>query len=135
MKKHVKIIAAPMLAAVLALSTPSAGAYAAGNLAQYRKAAKAIEEEYGLDAVDSSKLTYGKITSRKYTVIVERCIGKVRNKKKDGRILNAADGSGDYISYRSVDCEKGDIVVSYFLWNPENNIEDDIIARWDFVLE
>lgn len=102
-------------------------------LKKYRKEAEKIEKKYGLNVVDSSELTYRKITHRKHTVILERCIGKVTNKNKDGKVLNANEGY--YISYKGVVCRKGDIIVTYFLWNPENNFDDDVVARWDYVIE
>lgn len=123
--------------AVMTVMTFSVNVKAASGLSQYRQEARKIEKRYGLKVVDTSKLTYRKITHRKGRVIVERCIGKVTNSKRDGRILNSCKslGWGDYISYRGVKCRKGNIVITYYIWNPENNIEDDTIARWDYVIK
>lgn len=135
MKKNIKVwMVLLLVVSILFTSTMSVEAASKGmNLKKYRKAAEKIEKKYGLNAIDSSKLTYEKITHRKHTVILERCIGKVKNKNKDGKVLNTNEGY--YISYKGVKCKKGDIVITYFLWNPENNIEDDIIARWDYVIK
>lgn len=106
------------------------------KLGEYHKQAQKIEQTYNLDVIDTSKLTYKVITHRKGTVIIERAIGKVINNSKDGRVLNQGGNTEyDYISYRGVDCKKGDIIVTYLLYNPENNYCDDIVARWDYVLK
>lgn len=107
------------------------------KLNKYRKTAKIIENKngYSSNVIDASGLTCEKIAHRKHTIIIERCIGKVSNKNKDGKILNPSPNKGDYISYKRIKCKKGDIVITYFLWNPENNISDDIIARWDYVIK
>lgn len=133
MKKNFKIwtILALMISILFASTVTVDAASSNKGLKEYRKAAEKIEKKYGLHVIDTSKLTHKKITHRKHTVIVERCIGKVKNKNKDGKALNAKNY---YISYRGVKCKTGDIVVTYFLYNPETNMSDDIIARWDFVL-
>lgn len=106
------------------------------KLSDYRKQAAKIEHEYKLNAIDTSKLTYKAITHRKGTVILERVIGKVVSNKKDGKVINQGYNTEyNYISYKGVDCKKGDVIVTYVLYNPENNAEDDIVARWDYVLE
>jgi len=106
------------------------------KLSEYRKQAQKIEQTYNLDVIDTSKLTYKAITHRKGTVITERVIGKVINNSKDGKVLNQVGNTEyDYISYKGVDCKKGDIIVTYLLYNPENKYCDDIVARWDYVLE
>ena len=64
-------------------------------------------------------------------LIIERCIGEVLNEKGDGKILNAADENYDYISYRGVTEDKGTTVLTYFIYNSEN---DDIVERYDFIL-
>lgn len=133
MKKNFKIWMVLLLIILILFSSATNVEAAYKNLKKYRKAAEKIEKEYGLNAIDSSKLTYKMITHRKHTVILERCIGKVRNKNKDGKVLNSNEGY--YISYEGVKCKKGDIVITYFLWNPENNICDDIVARWDYVIK
>lgn len=134
MKKSFKIWMVLLLIMSILLSTTSVeAALRNNNLKKYRKVAEKIEKKYSLKATDSSKLDYEKITHRKYTVILERCIGKVKNKNKDGKVLNTNEGY--YISYKDVKCKKGDIVITYFLWNPENNLDDDVIARWDFVIK
>lgn len=133
MKRKVNIMLVLFVIVIAILSTIDAEAATSNGINQYRRQARKIEKRYKLKAIDSSKLTYKMITNRKNSVILERCIGKVKNKNKDGKVLNA--NKGYYISYRGVKCKKGDIIVSYFLWNPENNMDDDVVARWDFVIK
>ena len=87
---------------------------------------------------DSSNLSYEIIGSRKGTRLVERCVGIVTDAEKgDGRILNAADSMYDYISYRSVEGElqDGTIIMTYFIYSPDNNTIDDITDRIDVILK
>lgn len=71
-------------------------------------------------------------------IIIERCIGIVTNKEQagDGIILNTA-AEYNYISYRSVDFEihNGTIVLTYFIYNPGTDYADDIMCRYDFLLD
>lgn len=91
---------------------------------------------------DTSDITEDMLNNRKGTVIIERCIGMVTNKATgDGQILNSKteDGNGCYISYRNEKCQElnlcdGTILVSYMIYNPDNNVTDDIIERYDFVV-
>lgn len=73
------------------------------------------------------------------SVIIERVVGMVtnRNQKGDGVILNTSDITHNYISYRNVDFEThdGTIILTYFVYNPNTNYIDDIIERYDFVLD
>lgn len=97
-------------------------------------------EENGLtnyELYDSSELTADILESRKGTTIIERCIGFVTNGQTgDGAILNAADKNYNYISYRSIDQEycDGTVILTYLIYNPDNNYIDDITERYDFVI-
>lgn len=121
---------AMLTVATIMTSSPAYGK--TNNLNKYRKQAIEIENEYNLSVVDTNDLSAYDVTHRKGTVLIERVIGRVLNKKKDGKVLNTEDQYYNYISYRGVECKKGDIIVTYLLYNPENNGEDDIIARWDY---
>lgn len=127
-----KTIAMLMVATIM-VSSPVYGK--TNNLNKYRKQAIEIEKSNNLSVVDTNDLSAYDVTHRKGTVLIERTIGRVLNKNKDGRVLNTEDRYYNYISYRNVDCKKGDIIVTYLLYNPENNGEDDIIARWDYIIE
>lgn len=73
------------------------------------------------------------------SVIVERVVGMVtnRNREGDGIILNTSDTNYNYISYRSVDFEihNGTIILTYLIYNPNTNYVDDIIERYDYILD
>lgn len=90
---------------------------------------------------DSDDLTTEMLESRKGTVIIERCIGMVTDKENgDGLILNYhSDEGGYYIAYRNEECQKlnlcnGTVLVSYMVYDPNNNYIDDIGDRYDFVI-
>lgn len=96
-----------------------------------------LEKEFYLyQLYDSSELTGDMLENRNGSVIIERCIGIVGNKDTgDGRLLNYPDPDYYYISYRSVDdVRDGTIVLSYMVYNPDNNYIDDIMERYDFIL-
>ena len=41
-----------------------------------------------------------------------------------------------YISYRSVeDFQEGDTILTYFIYNPDTNYTDDILERFDYVID
>lgn len=67
-------------------------------------------------------------------ILIEKCIGEVLDEEKNGRIINA-NAWGDYISYEGVDCEFGDVVLTYFVYGPDSKDIDDIVARYDYVIE
>lgn len=94
------------------------------------------KSEPQLKVYDTKDLTYEILSHRKgKEVIVERIVGKVINKKGDGRISNPRHPKYNYISYRKVKgAKKGKTIVTYCIYNPHNNYEDDIMLRLDFVL-
>ena len=77
---------------------------------------------------DSSELTEDILANRQGKLIIEKCVGTVKDNEKNG---NLEDGS--YISYTDVDCIKGDTVITYLIFNPETNYSDDVVGRFDFV--
>lgn len=77
---------------------------------------------------DSSELTEDVLANRQGKLIIEKCVGTVIDDEKNGSLED-----GSYISYESVDCTKGDIIVTYLIYNPDTNYTDDVIERFDFV--
>lgn len=73
------------------------------------------------------------------SIIIERVIGMVTNREQngDGIVLNTSDTEYNYISYRSVDFETcdGTIILTYFIYNPGTDYVDDIMERYDFLLD
>lgn len=94
------------------------------------------KEVYLYRLYDSSELTGEMLENRNGDVIVERCIGIVVNKETgDGRLLNYPDPDYYYISYSRMDeVRDGTIVLSYMVYDPDNNYTDGIMERYDFVL-
>lgn len=86
--------------------------------------------------VDSGDLTMDALKNRKGKIIIEQCIGIVTSSKGDGKILNGNDLEYDYINYSRVeDINVGDIILTYFVYNPDSNIIDDIIYRTDYIID
>lgn len=84
--------------------------------------------------IDSTYLTFDMLQSRKGTILVEKCIGIVTDFDKNGEVLNGL-GEFNYISYKKVrKANINDVYITYFVYNPLNNIEDDILFRLDLKL-
>ena len=82
--------------------------------------------------IPERKLTYAKRRSRKGKVLyIERCVGTVTTSNMDGVTTN-----GDYISYRCLKgkAKVGDVIVTYFAYNPNTRWIDDITDRCDAIL-
>lgn len=77
---------------------------------------------------DSSELTEDILANRQGKLIIEKCVGTVKDDEKNGSLED-----GSYISYTDVDCIKGDTVITYLIFNPETNYSDDVVGRFDFV--
>lgn len=77
---------------------------------------------------DSSELTEDILVNRQGKLIIEKCVGTVTDDEKNGSLED-----GSYISYESVNCTKGDTIVTYLIYNPETNYTDDVIERFDYV--
>lgn len=77
---------------------------------------------------DSSELTEDILVNRQGKLIIEKCVGTVLDDEKNGSLED-----GSYISYKSVDCTKGDSVITYLIYNPDTNYTDDVIERFDYV--
>ena len=127
---------ATLLIIVVLIATTPINVNAKSKLAKYRDKAKRIEINQGFHATDCADCV-DEYWNHKGTVFVERIIGKVKDNNGNGKVLNLpkdADKTFDYISYKGIDANKGDIIVTYLLYNPETNGDDDIIARWDYVI-
>ena len=86
--------------------------------------------------IDCNDLTEEMLTTRAdhNIMYIERIIGKVTDNAKNGKVLNPPVDGGYYISYASVeDAEIGDTIITYCVYNPYTNWDDDVIERWDFI--
>lgn len=97
-----------------------------------------------MEIYDTAELTPQIMANRNGKIIVEKIIGKVTNYELDGEILNcnAEDGGytnkdgGNYISYERVDgAREGDKIVTYYIYNPFTNEQDDVWTRLDFIID
>lgn len=100
------------------------------NIGYYRNLA---DEVGAVEIYDSSELTEGILCNRNGKIIVEKCIGIVLDDEGNGRQLNPAVEGQDYIKYHGITA--GSVVLSVFVYNPDNNSTDDIEIRKDFVLD
>ena len=88
--------------------------------------------------IDCDKLTEKMLTHRSskkhHIMYIERIYGIVTDNEKNGTVLNPPEDGGYYISYASVDdAEIGDTIITYCVYNPYSNYDDDVIERWDFI--
>ena len=103
-----------------------------------------IQNVNAIEIYDTSALTPQIMTNRSGKIIVEKIIGEVVNDDLDGRILNcsAEDGGytnkdgGNYINYERVDgAKEGDKILTYYIYNPFTNAQDDVLTRMDFIID
>ena len=105
------------------------------------------EELELLKVYNSADLTAEILENRNGDLIIEKVYGICIDDEGNGRQLdNNRDfktvHSGDfesiennyYISYSNRNIKKGDIVLSYMVYNTENNAVDDITDRYDYVI-
>ena len=95
-----------------------------------------IEDTYKAKIYDTNELTTETLINRNGKIIIEKVIGKVTNDNLDGKILNCIDEEHDYISYKNVHgAKKNDTVLTYFIYNPSSNMEDDVLTRINFIID
>ena len=89
-----------------------------------------------IEIVEASELDADTLQTRNGKLIIERCIGIVDNAETgEGHVLNE-DPESDGISYRSVTgISTGNVICTYFIYNPDNNYIDDIIMRFDYIID
>lgn len=114
------------------------------NVSQVEFFDNMIKDVDTIEIYDTSELTPQVMANRKGKIIVEKIIGKVTSHKLDGEILNCStdDGGytnkdgGNYISYQRVDgAKEGDKIVTYYIYNPFTNEQDDVLTRMDFIID
>ena len=87
-----------------------------------------------VEIIDSEALSTEPLENRNGKLIIERVIGVVDNAETGaGHELNNKDA---FISYSSVkEISNGNIICTYLIYNPDTNYIDDIIARYDYIIE
>ena len=103
-----------------------------------------IKDVDTIEIYDTSELTPQVMANRNGKIIVEKIIGEVTSHKLDGKILNCdtdnggytnKDG-GNYINYERVDgAKEGDKILTYYIYNPFTNEQDDVLTRMDFIID
>ena len=87
-----------------------------------------------MEIYNSPDLTMEMLAARDGKLIIERVVGIVKDAETgEGYIIGYPEF---YISYASVNgISNGDVVCSYFIYNPDNNYEDDILMRFDYIID
>ena len=130
MKNRIKKVLLVTLATLTVIGNTTS---APVNATEYSEAVKTAPM---VKVIDCNDLTEEMLTTRTdhNVMYIERIIGKVTDNEKNGKVLNPPDDGGYYISYASVaDAEIGDTIITYCVYNPYSNYDDDVIERWDFI--
>lgn len=130
MKNRIKKVLLATLATLTVIGNTTS---APVNATEYTEAVKAAPT---VEVIDCNDLTLEMLTTRAehHIMYIERIIGKVTDNEKNGTVLNLPEDGGYYISYASVDdAEIGDTIITYCVYNPYTNYDDDVIERWDFI--
>ena len=87
-----------------------------------------------IEIIDSPDLTMEMLEGRNGKLIIEQVVGKVTDAETGaGYIIGYPEY---YIGYARVDgIKNGDVVCSYMIYNPDNNYEDDILIRFDYIID
>lgn len=91
-------------------------------------------EPWEINLYYTDEIDYDQLTTRKERgeIMVERMVGVVLDNEGNGEILTTEDDYYNYISYSMVDfANPGDYVVTYCLYNPATDYEDDVF-RYDY---
>ena len=95
-----------------------------------------IADTNTMEIYDNSEMTEEILTNRNGKIIVEKIIGEVTNYKLDGKILNCNSNNKGYINYERVDgAKEGDKILTYYIYNPFTNEQDDVLTRLDFIID
>lgn len=87
-----------------------------------------------IEVVNSTDLTMEELAGRNGKLIIEQVVGKVTNAETGaGYIIGYPEY---YINYSRVEgIQDGDVICSYMVYNPESNYEDDILIRFDYIID
>lgn len=130
MKNRIKKVLLATLATLTVIGNTTSTPIQATECSEAVKAAPIAK------VIDCNDLTEEMLTTRAdhNVMYIERIIGKVTDNEKNGKVLNPPENGGYYVSYASVeDARKGDIIITYCVYNPYSNYDDDVIERWDFI--
>ena len=98
-----------------------------GSLADY---------EDRLRVYDASELTGKILREREGTILIERVLGTCLDEDGNGRMLNPDNPDYDRISYADVEnVHAGDVVETYLVYDPTTTGYEDVVVRFDFVVD
>lgn len=87
-----------------------------------------------IEVVNSTDLTMEELAGRNGKLIIEQVVGIVTNAETgEGYIIGYPDYYMDYSMVKGI--EDGSVVCSYMVYNPDSNYEDDILIRFDYVID
>lgn len=98
----------------------------------------AYAEEVGIMEVINSNAPdfWERIENRNGKLVVERCIGEVLDAENGTGFVYNGDPEDNFISYRCVrDIKNGDVICTFFVYNPDTNDADDILHRFDYIID
>lgn len=130
MKNRIKKVLLATLTTLTVIGNTTSAPVNATECSEVVKAAPIVQ------VVDCNDLTEEMLTTRAdhNIMYIERIYGIVTDNEKNGKILNPPEDGGYYISYASVKgARKGDLIITYCVYNPYSNYDDDVIERWDFI--
>ena len=109
------------------------GAVATAKELDYRTYADTLDL---IEIINAEDLTADEIQNRNGKLIIERVIGQVDNAETgDGHLLYE-DSRYNYISYKGVPgILTGNVMCTFLIYNTDNNYEDDIMMRFDYVID
>lgn len=83
----------------------------------------------------SEDLTAKILENRGDDIIIEKIIGTVIDKKKNGKVMNSTNKDDD-ISYKRVKgAKRGDVILTICIYTPNNKYVDDICLRFDYIID
>lgn len=89
-----------------------------------------------IEIVDVDDLTLEEINNRNGKLIIERVIGVVDDAETGFGHAISNKGIYPHINYSEVPGIKdGDVICTFFIYNPDNNYEDDIIADFHYIID
>lgn len=139
MKTYSKLINPALAAVGLSILCTGCSNIITENMTENQTAEKYynLVESDGLFRVYRSyELTEDILTNRNGAIIVEEVIGKCVDGETGAGVVLGGDSDNYYISYSNVkNVKTNDIICSYMIYNPDNNYEDDIMERYDYIID
>ena len=86
------------------------------------------------EIINSPALTMEVLENRNGKLIIERIVGEVTDAETgEGYIIGWPEFYIDYAEVQGI--SNGDIICSYLIYNPDNNDCNDIMLRFDYIID